>query len=161
MNSLITLCVSVLLSFTHAYHIGVCDLNYNQKNSTIEFTHKLFIDDVEKAIEKQYGKKLLLGNPKEATDAKQLIGAYVQKHFQIKNNSKALALTYIGYEIDNDQLFIYFETKVKGKPTNLELYYSVLTEVYSDQSNIIHCSISGSQKSLYFNEGKVKQTVQF
>lgn len=157
----ILLICSVLYSFAHDFHVGICELKYNQKAALIEVTHKIFTDDLEKAIEKQSGKRLLLGNPKQTPDAKQLIGKYISLHFSIKSNGKLIPLNYLGYEIDNDQLFIYLEAKVTTKPKNLELFNNSLIEVFADQSNIIHLDFPGQKKSLYFNENQLSHSVQF
>ncbi len=153
--------VSLLLTAAHPIHVGICELHHNKKNSSIELTFKLFTDDVEKAIEKSTGKKILLGNPKESPEAKQLIGNYVVQHFLAKNHNNAIKLGYLGFEQDNDQLFIYFEGAVKGKPDKLEFIFNPLTEVYEDQSNIMHMTVMGTKKSLYFNTDKQKLTVEF
>lgn len=152
---------SLLLPLTHAYHVAVCELNYDQKTSSLQFTHKIFTDDLEKAIETSTGKKLLLGNPKQHPEAKQLIGNYVVQHFLVKNNGKVVKTAYVGYEVDNDQLFVYFEAPLKSKPKKLDLIYNPLIEIYSDQSNIIHLSVSGQKKSLYFNSGQTSHSAQF
>lgn len=153
--------LALTVTASHPLHVAVCEISLNKKNSTLEFTHKIFTDDLEKAIERSTGTKLLLGNPSQAKDSKQLIGNYVVQHFLFKNNGKIVRPGYLGYEQENDQLFIYFEAKIKGKPEKVDITYNPLMEVYEDQASIIHMNFSGVKKTMYLNVSKPRDYTEF
>ncbi|MES2629613.1 MAG: DUF6702 family protein [Bacteroidota bacterium] len=153
------LLLTLLFPAVHPFHVAVCELNQNPKAGTVELTHKIFIDDLEKAVEKSTGKNLLLGNPKEHPDAKQLIGNYVVQHFLLKIDGQVLKSGYVGFETDNDQVFVYFEGRVKGKPKKLEITYTPFNEVFDDQSNIVHLKFGNVKQSLYLHKNKPTDTV--
>lgn len=159
--------INLLLSFIitasaalHPYHVAVCELDYKADKKAYQVTHKIFTDDLEKGIETEKKVKLLMGNPKQHAETKRLIGEFVQSHFRVKAGGKEVKLVYLGYEVDNDQTFVYFEAK-GSKPKKLNISYTLLTDTFDDQSNLVHYNITGKKETLYFNKGTTNRELQF
>ena len=53
--------VVLLSSFAwHKFYVSVTQIDYVPSKKRIEITHRIFIDDLEKALEKKYKKKVYL-----------------------------------------------------------------------------------------------------
>ncbi len=156
-----SLIYSLVLLFNHAYHVSVCEINQNSKKNSLQITHKVFIDDLEKAIEQGQKTKLLLGNVNQNKQAKAIIGKYIENHFSLLKDGKSIDLVYLGYELDTDQVFIYFEGKAIGKYKNLRVKYNPLTEVYEDQANMVHVKFDLLKTSLFLNASKQEANIEF
>jgi len=149
----------LLTSVKHEYHVAICEIT--QKKNKLQFTQKIFIDDLEKAIEKHQSIRLLLGNVSQHPKAKDIIGNYLLKRWQIQVAGKKLNLSFIGYELENEQVFAYLETACPSKIKAIQVSYPLLTDIYNDQSNLVHFNILGKKKSIYLNAGSTTETVSF
>ena len=72
-------CVAVvLLSFgvLHKFYVSVTQIDYNQSKGRIEISSRIFIDDLEKVLDKKYHQKLNLATRQESPKAKELIAQY-------------------------------------------------------------------------------------
>lgn len=117
----------------HKFYISHHSIEY--KNQTLQITVKVFTDDLELALKK--------ADPSikidENSDPKVLgpkIMTYYKEHLQLKSD-KALALQWVGYELENDLVWIYLEVPaLASAPTSLEISCTALTEIYEDQINL-------------------------
>ncbi len=151
--------LALLFTAKHDYHVAVCEINH--KNGLLQITQKIFIDDLEKSIEKKQGVKLLLGNVNQHQKAKEIIGNYLLAHFQLKSANKNLALTYLGYELENEQLFAYLQTKSPTKIKQLAVNFTLLFDTFSDQANLVHFNINGKKQSLFLDASKPSGTTSW
>lgn len=151
--------LTLLVLVKHEYHVAVCEID--QQKNTLQLTQKIFIDDLEKTFEKNQHIQLLLGSKNQHPKAKQLIGDYILANTQLNISGKKAALTFLGYELENDQLFAYLESPCPIKIKSMEVKYSLLTELFSDQANLVHLNILGTKKSLYLNADSPAETVIF
>ncbi|HEX4887254.1 MAG TPA: DUF6702 family protein [Luteibaculaceae bacterium] len=143
-----------LLVAAHPFHVAVCEINHNSSSQKLEITQKVFIDDLETAVNKAYDVKLLLGNPKQHASAKELIGRYATERFNVVSDNKKMELAYLGFELESDQAFLYFESKKIKKPAELRITFTVLLEQFADQSNLVHLKGWGDRKTLYLSGKK-------
>lgn len=131
----------------HPFHLSSTEINYNTKESTIEISCRIFTDDFEAALAKNYKIKADLS----AEARHKAMDAYVRKYalsnLSVKGNAKPLALNYLGFEKDNEAVIVYLESEpIKGLK-KLETTNSILYDQFDDQSNIIHISNNGNRKS--------------
>ena len=116
----------------HDIHVSLCDINISDKHQRTEIILKIFLDDLEAAI--QYSEPLKILTPKEHHDADSLVAQYIQRQFKISG----LSYTYLGKEASEDFQAGYFYLEANYPPTNdFELTNKILTEWYGDQRNII------------------------
>ncbi|MEL7005804.1 MAG: DUF6702 family protein [Bacteroidota bacterium] len=63
-------------------------------------------------------------------------------------NDKAREYTLLGHEIETDVVYCYMEiTKVK-KLKSIEIVNSILTNVYDDQTNLVHIEVDDKIRSM-------------
>lgn len=130
----------------------------------MQITMHIFIDDLEKTLEKQGQTKLYIGTEKEKKEANSLIIKYLQSQFSIKLNNKAIAYDFLGKETSNDKqaIWVYLEVKNVKDVKNIFVENKILTETYSDQKNIVQINVP-SKKQGYFllDKSKTSETASF
>lgn len=145
----------------HKFYVSVYQVNYNQEKKALQITSRIFIDDLDNALEKKYGKKLYLGTSKELPEAETLVKKYLLEKFSIKVNGKTKTINYLGKEIEEDVLICYYNVQEVGKISTLDVYNTLLIDYISEQQNIIHTNISGVKKSLLLTENNINGTLNF
>lgn len=131
----------------HKFYVSVTQIDFNQKKSRIEFTTRIFIDDLEKALDKKYNTKLNLATKQESEKSKEYIEKYLFEKMSISINNKTRKLVFLGSEYDNDVLICYLKVDCSEKIATLDLYNSILTELFTEQQNIVHTNINSVKKS--------------
>lgn len=142
----------VLFSFkAHPYHVGSVELNYNQKTKTFEITGRFFMDDLENALMKKYGKPYHFLDPKYKNSLDDALSSYANEYLKLKVNNAFLIFKYIGYEEDHESVNIYLESAPVSAPKKVEVSTSFLYNLFDDQMNIIHIIVDGKRKSEKLN----------
>lgn len=148
----------------HAFHISKTDMTFKPQEKSLQMTLHLFIDDIELGLEKQGHKKLFIGTERELQETNDLIFKYLQSNFTIKLNNKDVAYTWVGKETTSDKqaLWVYMEIKNVKDIKNIAVENKVLTEVFSDQKNIVQINVP-SKKQGYFllDKSKVRDSANF
>jgi len=71
---LVVIFLVVFSSFSaHKFYVSVTQVVYNEATKTIELSSRIFIDDLEKALQKRHQTKLYLDTPKQHPEAKEFI----------------------------------------------------------------------------------------
>jgi hypothetical protein len=142
--------VFFLFSFTkvkHPYHVGSVEINYNSKSKTFEITGRFFLDDLESALSKKYGKPFHFNDPKYKSQLNEAIKNYCAEYFRIKSNNQFIKANFVGYEEDQESVNIYMESELVDNPKKVEAAVSFLYNLFDDQINIVHIIVNGNRKS--------------
>ncbi|CAM3535157.1 hypothetical protein FSS13T_03810 [Flavobacterium saliperosum S13] len=152
----------VLCSFTmHKFYVGIYQIHYVANKKEVQVTARIFIDDLEKALEAKHKKKIYLSTPKEIAETNGFIKSYLSEKMQIKVNSSVKDLKFLGKETEDNVLICYLTTPVPEKIKSIEIVNSVLTEIFSEQQNIVHININGNKKSLLLTDSEPEGYLQF
>ena len=142
----------VFFSFkVHPYHVGSMEFNYNQKSKSFEISGRFFMDDLENAINKKYGKNLHFLNPKQDKAMRQALRDYASEYIRLKVNNQFVKVNFVGYEEDKESVDIFLESDIVENPKKVETAVSFLYNLFDDQMNIIHIIINGQRKSEKLN----------
>ena len=133
-------------TFIHPYYVSNTDINYNSISKSIEITCRIFTDNLEDALEKSSKKSVNILQPKNKEEVNQLISNYIIKHFQLSANGKLKPLQFIGYEQNEDAIWVYFEAIETEVPKKIEVTNSLLYDFFPQQINMIHYSVNGEKK---------------
>lgn len=137
-----------LLSFRfHPYHVGSMEFNYNKKSSTFEITGRFFMDDLENAVNKKYGKNLHFMDKKSEKEMQLILKNYASEYLKLKVNNQLTNVNFIGFEEDKESVEIFLESEPVANPKKIETAVSFLYNIFDDQMNIIHITINGNRKS--------------
>lgn len=153
--------IPALFSFAHPFYLGVTDIKYNAKEKTLQASVKLFTNDFEEALKKATGKPVDLINGTNKDEIGKAIKEYITKHFSLKLNGKARAFNFIGYEREQEAVWIYIEFKNCEAPKKLEIENTLLYEQIKSQINIVKVEIGEKEKSLKCTNPEKKFEFQF
>jgi hypothetical protein len=145
----------LLTSLTvHKFYVSVTEVAYTESKNRIEITTRIFIDDLEKGLEKKYNKKINLATKEEIPEAKDFIKEYLNQRVQANVNNKTAEVVFLGAEVENDVLICYLKIDFSEKITTFELYNNLLTEIYADQQNLIHTNINNTKRSFLLTKSE-------
>ena len=143
----------------HPFHVAISQVEWDAKNDRLKVSHKLFIDDVEGFLKSQ-GK--IENSLRKELNTRQVkaVENFAITYFKIKNDKdQLLEANWVGYEVENDLLWLYISYDFKKKkPDSFSFLSQLLFDQFSDQLNIVHFSYEGKNSSLHFNhdEGSFK-----
>jgi len=151
-----------LLLGMHPFHLSVTEMFHNAEEQRLEVSVKLFVDDVELAIEKAGFGKTYLGTKKEVEKAEVFIYAYLLDNLELSLDGAEVAFSYRGREYEpGNVMWCYLEVREVKAFSKVSLRNHILTEVFDDQQNIVHIKQAQQTKSLRLRKGKDKAQVIF
>jgi hypothetical protein len=151
-----------LVSFSaHKFYMAIYQINYAPQKKMVQITSRIFIDDLNKTLEKKYKKKLFLGSDKESAEELILLRKYMNENFSVKVNGRAKTINFLSKEIDDDVLICYWNIKEIAKINSLEISNSVLLDWNAEQQNITHVNVLGIKKSILFIASSTKEMLNY
>lgn len=148
-------------SYLHPLHVSTTEITYNSKQKSVEIMCKLFNDDFENALRKQYNGKIDLTTPVMHNEMDAVIKKYIQSRLQITINNQKLTQNYIGYEIDREVVNVYLEIESEKPFEKINISNRILYDFYEDQMNIVHVELFGKRKSGRLNAPDTKLEFKF
>ena len=132
----------------HKFYVSIYQINYVPQKKMIQITSRIFIDDMNNALEKKYHKKTFVGTDRETADDVVLMKKYLAEKFVLKLNGSAKPMNFLSKEVEANVIVSYFSIKEVSKINSLSIENSALLEVNEEQQNIIQANISGEKESL-------------
>ena len=134
-------------SSPHPFYISVTEINHNAKDKTLEISCKMFADDFEQILEKNYKLQLDISAEKDKANFDRLTPDYINKHLSLQADGKALKLSYVGFEKEKESVYCYFQVDNIASLKKLDITNSILHDFNTDQINIVHVSVNGNRQS--------------
>lgn len=168
-----------LFSFVpkHAIHLSITEMDFRVKGekTEIQISHKIFIDDLEKAVRKNYSEVFKNSKPNLSTktqhkEAEKYVYQYLKKVVDIKVNSKKEEINYIGVEFEDDVVWVYGVVERKQENSNekepIFIKNMILMDLFDDQRNMLYLTkeISDTEKTkefLNFTNDERTQSINF
>lgn len=135
----------------HPFYLSVTEINYDAKQKEMQISIRIFTDDLENTLRNSAKTKIDLLNKDNYQEMSKLVDQYVHSKFNIKIEGKEIVYKWIGYERDEDAIWIYFESAKLPKPTKIEIDNKLLYELYDEQMNIVKLNIAGNKQSSKLN----------
>lgn len=132
----------------HAYYVSVSEIYHNPKNSSLEISTKIFIDDLEQAIRKYENSEITISDQGNIAGTKSSLEAYLLDKFDILINKNPVEMHMIGYELEEDAILCYIEIENVREVKTVDVKNSILCEIYDEQINLTHFQYKGQLKSL-------------
>jgi hypothetical protein len=146
----------------HKFYMGVYQINYAPEKKMLQITSRIFVDDLNNALEKKYHKKTFLGTEKESAVDVELLKKYLIEHFAIKVNGQSKQITFLSKEMEaGDVLVCYSRIAAIDKIKTLEILNAVLVDWNTEQQNITHVSVLGVKKSVLFTASTRKEVLKY
>jgi len=153
--------LAACLSIFHPFYVSVTEINHNAKTQSVEISCRMFYDDLEHVLEKQYHTQLDIVKPKNKQQLNQFINDYIHKHLVVKVDGKVLNPAYLGYEIQEDGAWSYFEVKGISKALKVEVYDDLLYTEHTEQINMLHVIVNGERKSTKLDNPEANASFSF
>lgn len=157
----IILCISILLAPLHDFHSSVTQIDYNEKNKSLEITVRLFTDDLCLALENAGAPKMELGTQSEPPSANEHVAEYLKTHLSFSVNGKTVEAKYLGKEAQLDATWCYLEIQKVGNVKKLEIENSIMLNEFDDQTNMVNLNIKGRKKSGLGRKGVTNLKFEF
>ncbi|QNN41651.1 DUF6702 family protein [Pedobacter roseus] len=154
-------CCSVNAGMKHPLHVSTTEINFNARDKTLEISCRIFSDDFEAILVKLYKQKTDLSNANMKTAMDELVKKYLLSHLQLKANGKAVAMNYIGFEIDHEATNIYLEVEKMPAVKSVEVNDTILYDMFDDQMSIVHVVKASTRKSTKILYPEKKFTANF
>jgi hypothetical protein len=157
----ITLACLLAFFMVHPLHISVTEIEFDEKNKSLEIMSRIFIDDLETTLRKRANNSDLDVLNTSKTTLDQLMAAYYRDHFKVSLDGKAQVIRYLGYEKDGDAFVFYIEIEKVKKWRMIHVTNSLLTEMFDDQSNLVHVTVRGDVKSMRLTKDHLVDQLSF
>jgi hypothetical protein len=132
----------------HPYYISVVEVNHNAADKTLEISCKIFTNDFETTLEKNYRTKVDLVNPKDKATMDKLISDYIPKHLSFKVDGRPVNYSYVGYEKEDEAIYSYWQVDNIPSLKKLDITNSILHDFSDQQINIVHVTVNGKRQSV-------------
>lgn len=156
---MLQLVIALLLNAFHPFFVSVTEITHNEKSKTIEISSKVFFNDFESALEEKYNTKVNILKPADRGKVDQLIDNYLSKHLVIRVNGKPVKMNYLGYAIEEDGAWCYFEIPGISRVNKIDIMDNILFDEHPSQINLLHVTVKGLRKSTKLNNPE--STVKF
>ena len=163
---LIVLCVLVAVATSsttaHKFYMSITQLNYIEKEEAIQITTRLFIDDIEDALNERYSIDAKLQTKKEIKNLDFYLEKYMKHHFTLKVNNDAVQYSLLGHAYEDDVIKCYVE--IKDIPSSslhtIFVQNTLLFDMFPEQQNLIHMDVKGPIKSFILTRGNDKAVLK-
>ncbi len=159
----------------HAMHLSITEMDFKVKGekTEIQVSHKIFIDDLENALRKNYETTFTKNKPNLSTktqhkEVEKYVYDYLKKSVDVKIDSKKTEINYIGVEFEGDVVWVYgvIETdKVIAEKQSIFIKNMILMDLFDDQRNMLYLTKEqGENKNkefLNFTNDERTQTIKF
>lgn len=147
----ILLIILSLFAFTaiHKFYLSVTNIEYSNKDNSLQITSRIFIDDLENVLEERYDVQTFLSTEDESEEANYYIEKYIRSKLVLRTDGKDRTFVFLGKKFDNDLIICYLEIEdidLSALKT-IEIENDILTDMFEEQQNIVHLRINGKKKS--------------
>ena len=137
---------------THEFYVSTTSVDFVLNKNEIQITSQFFVDDVENLIRFQTPNTALIFERAYNEETNLIMRDFIHKNFKISINKKKQEVKYLGYELKDDLLIVYYETKfLNSEIINIEVFNSFLVNFIESQKNIVHIKFKNLKKSFLLN----------
>jgi hypothetical protein len=131
----------------HPFHVSTTEINHNVAEKTLEISCRIFTDDFESALVKQYNTKADFSSTTLKSNMDSLAKKYVLLNLRLKAEGKPVTLNYLGFEKESEAVYVYLQADNVATAGKIDAVNSILHNLYDDQINIMHVIVGGNRKS--------------
>ena len=122
----------------------------------LQITTRIFIDDLNEALENKFHKNTFLASDKETPEDVDLLKKYFSEKFTLKINGQQKPMLFVSKEVEDNILICYLKCVDISKITTLDVQNSIITEIHSEQQNIIQANFNNKKSSLLLDSETYK-----
>lgn len=132
----------------HPFFVSMTEIQYVPKEKTIEVSVRIFTDDLENTIRnlhKDYALDII--HPKDSALVNKWIDQYIHSRLQVRVDNVVRQMNYIGYEQQEESVWVYFEIKNVPQPKQVHVFNTLLYDYKKEQINMIRFKNGEKEKS--------------
>lgn len=146
-----TLFIVLLSSFgAHKFYVSIYQVDFVPEKKRVEITARIFMDDLNLALEKEFKIKTTLGEKSETAQDVELLKKYLAKHLRVFIDGKEKQVAFLSKEIDNNVVIVYMKITDIKKFNSFKIHNNALLDLYPDQQNIIQTNYYNNKKNYIF-----------
>ena len=145
----------------HKFYVSIYQVDFVPEKKRVEITARIFLDDLNLALEKEFKTKIQLGEKTESSQDVQFLQKYLMKHLKISIDDKEKNIQFLSKEIENNVVIIYLKIVDVKKINSFKIYNNALLELYSDQQNIIQTKFYNKKRNYIFTEDYFVENMNF
>jgi hypothetical protein len=150
-----------LAAWVHPMHVSVTEIEMNDKEKRLEVMMRVFVDDLEVTLRRNFKQPELDVLEPKGQSLDDLMQAYLKPRFQVSLDGKAQVIKYLGHERDHEAFIFYIEVEKVKKWKSIQVQNSIITEIYDDQSNLVHVTVAETVRSLRLTRTKPADIINF
>lgn len=145
----------------HKFYVSIYQVDFVPEKKRVEITARIFLDDLNTAMEQEYNAKIHLGEKAESAQDVLFLQKFLQKHLKIAIDGKERNIQFLSKELENNVLIIYLKINDIKKMSAMKIQNNALLELNSDQQNIIQTKFFNKKKSYLFTGDYFVETIHF
>ena len=145
----------------HKFYVSIYQVDFVPEKKRVEITARIFLDDLNLALEKEFKTKIQLGEKTESSQDVQFLQKYLMKHLKISIDEKEKNIQFLSKEVENNVVIIYLKIVDVKKINSFKIYNNALLELYSDQQNIIQTKFYNKKRNYIFTEDYFVENMNF
>jgi len=134
----------------HKFYVSIYQIDFVPEKKRIEITARIFMDDLNLALEQEFKTKINLGEISETSQDELFLKKYVKKHLRIFVDGREKSILFLSKEIENNVVIIYLKINDVKKIKTIKIHNNALLEVYEDQQNIIQTNFLKKKRNYIF-----------
>jgi hypothetical protein len=138
---------SILFSLLHPFFVSVIDVKHNVKDKNVEVSIRIFVDDFEATLKKNYQKNFDLNKSANDVQVNKLITNYIQSKLQIVIDGKPQTMQYLGFEVQKESVWIFLEINNVQQLKKINFNCNLLYDFQDKQMNIFNVKANGIEKN--------------
>ena len=140
-----------LSSFSvHKFYVSIYQVDFVPQKKRIEITARIFMDDLNVALEHEFKTKTHIGEKTESTQDVVFLQKYMTSHLQIFINNKEKKVLFLSKEIENNVVVVYLKVSDISKIDTFKIQNNALLDLNSDQQNIIQTNFYNNKRNYIF-----------
>ncbi len=159
---LLFICILFSSFSFHKFYVGVYQLKFVPEKKMLQITSRIFVDDLNDALEKKYKRKTFVGLSKESEADVKLFQSYLAENFKVKINGQSKEIQFLSKELEDENVLVLYSKIINvTKIQSIELQNKMLLDWNGEQQNITHFLINDSKKTFLYTHSAISETIKY
>ncbi|MFK7833092.1 MAG: DUF6702 family protein [Winogradskyella sp.] len=134
-------------SHKHEYYVSVTQIEYSEKQQSLQIISQIFIDDFETLLRKRFDETITLDAENESASIEKYMNRYLTDKFKVEVNGQPVTFKFIGKEYKDDITYCYLEVENVSDIKSIAVTNQILFDAFAEQQNILRLKLLNKNKS--------------
>ena len=156
------LCFAIsTISAKHPTHMSVVNIELDSTNLQLNYSIRLFQDDINYLIASLYHEELFhSADTFDLEHNAQKLEDYFIQQLKLYIEGQCLFPTLVKLEFSEYEYWLFFKIKLNSISSKIEIENKILTDIYSDQINLLIFTYNKKEKGLTFDANVTKHAIE-